>query len=319
MANNLNRRRIYGLSIRQWTVLVVVIGAVVVFGCRSCYNFVRDRIAPTNENANVGQTDNNNRGKKHQPGQTKPASSLSVQEATERYLRLGNPSNAAQADANNFLLVNSEYALSYSRLKGTANWVTWTVTEADLGTADRSNDFRPDDRLPNGFYRVTTNDYTGSGYDRGHLCPSADRTGSPEANSATFLMTNMTPQTGDLNRNVWASLENYSRELVRQGNELYIIAGVYGEKGKIKGKVTIPTNDWKVIVVLPNGIEDAAAANADARVIAVDMPNINGIKADDWRKYRTTMRNIEQKTGLNFLSNLPPNVQSVLKTKMDSQ
>ncbi len=319
MANNLNRRRVYGLTIRQWTVIVVIVGAVVVFGCRSCYNFVRDRIAPTDENANATPQPTNSNRRKRQPGPTKPASSLSVQEATERYLRLGNPSNAAQSDANNFLMVNSEYALSYNRLKGTPNWVAWTVTESDLGAADRSNDFRPDDRLPDGFYRVTTNDYTGSGYDRGHLCPSADRTSSPEANSATFLMTNMTPQTGDLNRNVWANLENYSRELVRQGNEVYIIAGVYGEKGKIKGKITIPTNDWKIIVVLPNGIEDAAATSADARVIAVDMPNINGIKADDWRKYRTTARNIEQKTGLNLFSSLPPNVQIALKTKLDNQ
>jgi endonuclease G len=106
---------------------------------------------------------------------------------------------------------------------------------------------------------------------------------------------------------------------VRQGNEVYVIAGVYGEKGKIKGKVTIPSNNWKAIVVLPNGVDDAANTTADARVIAVDMPNINGVKDDDWRKYRTTVRNIEQKTGLNLLSNLPVNVQNSLKTKMDSQ
>lgn len=319
MANNSNRRRIYGFTMRQWIMLAGVVIAVVVFGCSFCYKFVRDRVAPINENANVAQPENNNRGKKRSPGTTKPASSLSIQEATERYLRLGNPSNATQTDANNFLMVNSQYALSYNRLRGTANWVAWTVTSADFGAADRANDFRQDDRLPNGFYRVATNDYTGSGYDRGHLCPSADRTGSPEANSATFLMTNIAPQTGDLNRNAWGNLENYSRDLVRQGNELYIVAGLYGAKGKIKGKVTIPTNFWKIIVVLPNGVDDVANTTADARVIAVEMPNINGIKNEDWRKYRTTVRNIEQKTNLNLLSNLPPNVQNALESKIDNQ
>jgi endonuclease G len=312
MTNNFNRRKIYGLTVRQWIVAAAIVVSVVIFGCRFCYNFVRERIAPVGEN-------NQNGGQNLPPRTSAPSGQLTVEQAANRYLMFGNPSNAAQTDANNYLLVNQYYALSYNRSKGTPNWVAWTVSLNDLGNVDRANDFRPDDRLPQGFPRVTPADYTGSGFDRGHLCPSADRTSTPEANSATFLMTNMTPQTPDLNRNVWERLESYSRDLVRKGNDLYIIAGVYGDAGKIKRKITIPTNDWKIVLVMPNGIENVSSVNQNTRIIAVDMPNINGIAGDDWRKYRTTVVQIEQKTGLNFFANLPPNVQNALKSKMDNQ
>jgi endonuclease G, mitochondrial len=311
-----NRTKIYGLTLRQWATLAVIIIAVVGFGCSFCYNFVRDRFAPVNQTANQTQPApaNSNRRQKRQPSGT----ALNTEQAAERYLKFGNPGNAAQSDANNLLMVNPYFALSYNRGRGTANWVAWTLMEADMGEVDRSNDFRSDDRLPKGFARIATNDYTGSGFDRGHLAPSADRTATREANSATFLMTNIAPQTGDLNRGVWENLESYSRKLAREGNDLYIIAGMYGGNGRIKNKITIPTNFWKIILVLPEGVENIAAVTPETRIIAVDMPNINGVKNDDWRKYRTTIRNIEQKTGLNLLSNLPVNVQNTLETKMDN-
>lgn len=243
-----------------------------------------------------------------------------VEQAQRIYLALGNPSNAAQnsSDADNYLMVNTAYALSYNNSRGTPNWVAWRVTESDFGSADRQNDFRPNPDLPANFKRVTPSDYTGSGYDRGHLCPSADRSGSAEINSETFLMTNMTPQTPDLNRNVWERFESYSRELVKRDNlDIYIVAGVYGEKGKLKNKVVIPTNCWKIIVGIPPG-SGLSGISEKARLVAVDMPNTAGISADDWRKYRTTVHDIEQKTGLNFFTNLPPNIRQALETKKEN-
>jgi endonuclease G len=75
---------------------------------------------------------------------------------------------------------------------------------------------------------------------------------------------------------------------------------------------------WKIIV-LPESFEDVSSINTNTRVIAVDIPNTSGIRNDDWRKYRTTIRQIEQKTGLNLLSSLPTNIQEVLETKMDNK
>jgi endonuclease G, mitochondrial len=242
-------------------------------------------------------------------------------EALRIYLPFGNPSNAASntANADNFLLVNNAYALSYSNSKGIANWSAWRLRKGDLGKASRQNDFRPDDRLPSEFTRVTPSDYTGSGFDRGHLCPSADRSNSPEANSATFLMSNITPQTPDLNQGPWEKLETYSRTIARREGNLFIIAGGYGNRReRVRSKITIPTNFWKIVVVLPPGA-DASAISQNSRVIAVDMPNVSGIKEKNWRDYRTTVRQIEQKTGYNFFSNLPQNLQNALETKADTR
>src|SRR5207247_1124328 len=113
-----------------------------------------------------------------------------------RSLPLGNPSNAVPnpANPNNYLIPGDYYTVSYNRDKGIPNWVSWTLTENDIGKTTRQNDFRPNTDLPSDWKRITPFDYNGSGYDRGHLCPSADRSNSKESNSSTFLMSNMTPQ-----------------------------------------------------------------------------------------------------------------------------
>lgn len=234
---------------------------------------------------------------------------------------LGDPSNASPdaSNRNNYLLVKPQYVLSYNDERGGPNWVSWRLVASDIGDVERQDNFHPEASLPAGFRRVTPNDYTGSGYDRGHVCNSKDRTATPADNSETFSMANMLPQTPDLNRQVWESLESYSRTLARKGNQLYIVAGGYGSAGTIgrTNKVTVPTNCWKIILVLPDG-KDVARADKNARVIAVDMPNTDGIGSETWEKYTTTVRDIEAKTGYHFFTQLPQNVQDALKSKRDS-
>lgn len=234
---------------------------------------------------------------------------------------LGDPSNAS-ADAsnrNNYLLVKPQYVLSYNDERGGPNWVSWRLVASNIGEVERQDNFHPEQSLPKDFKRITPNDYTGSGYDRGHVCNSKDRTATAADNSETFSMANMLPQTPDLNRQVWESLESYSRSLARKGNQLHIIAGGYGSAGTIgrANTVTVPTNCWKIILVLPEG-RDVSQTDKNARVIAVDMPNTNGIGSDTWEKYTTTVRDIEQKTGYNFFTQLPRDVQDALKAKKDS-
>lgn len=238
-------------------------------------------------------------------------------EAEKTFLALGNPSKATTNinNFNNFLLLNNYYAVSYNRDKGLANWVAWTLKKENFGDADRQNDYRPDERLPSDWKKIFPSYYIRSGYDRGHLVPSADRTNSIEANSSTFLMTNMTPQTPDLNQGSWEKLETYSRSMARRNNDLYIYTGGYGQKTKLQNTVSVPTNFWKIIVVVPRGSQ----INSQTRVIAVDIPNIYGIKETNWRDYRTSVRNIEQKTGYDFLSALPKDMQNVLEMKVDAR
>ena len=243
------------------------------------------------------------------------------QSVSQGNLPFGNPSNAAPNTSNsdNYLMESKFYTLSYNREKGIANWVAWRLSKSDFGSANRQNDFRPDDRLPGSWTRILPSDYSGSGFDRGHLCPSADRSNSVESNSATFLMTNISPQTPDLNQGAWEKLETYSRSMARRDGNLFIIAGNYGNRReRVKSKITIPTNFWKIIVVIPPGA-DASAINKDTRIIAVDMPNVSGIKEKNWRDYKTTVRQIEQKTGYDFFSNLPKDLQNALETKIDDR
>ena len=110
----------------------------------------------------------------------------------------------------------------------------------DLGDLSRSDDFREDESLPKNCYKVDESDYRGSGYDRGHLMPSGDRTKSKSANSSSFLMVNMLPQNPSNNRQVWRELEQYSRKLINQGFTLHSFAGGNGQIKTInKGKISV--------------------------------------------------------------------------------
>jgi endonuclease G len=149
------------------------------------------------------------------------------------------------------------------------------------------------------------------------MVPSADRFGDPGSNQETFLMTIIVPHAADLNQYVWEKLERYARGIVRRGNDVYSIAGVYGSKQRIKGKLTVPTSCWKIIVVFPAG--GSTVISESTRIIAVDIPKENGIKNIYWQRFRTSVRSIEQKTGFNFFSSLPQSLQDRLELATDVQ
>lgn len=244
--------------------------------------------------------------------------------ALQRHLLLGNPSDAVctVAAPTNYLMVKQQYVLSYHRFNGTANWVAWHLDSTWLGDARRRNDFRADSTLPEQWYRVQHFSYRRSGFDRGHLCPSADRTSTPSDNSTTFLMTNMIPQAPNNNQGPWAALENYCRELAGRKKELYIYSGGYGSAGFLdSGRVNIPEATWKLIVVLDAGDNDLRRINTSTRTIAVVMPNDNSLigKYDDWRKFRVTIDRIESMTGFDFLSALPDSLQIPIERMTDTQ
>ena len=125
-----------------------------------------------------------------------------------------------------------EFALSYNRDRGTPNWVSWHLDFFWTGSLQRNDTFRPDPAVPSDWYRVLPTDYTGSGFDRGHMVPNADRDyeNSIPINQATFLMSNIVPQAPDNNQGPWATMENDLRSLLND-NELYVISGPAGVGG----------------------------------------------------------------------------------------
>jgi endonuclease G len=243
-------------------------------------------------------------------------------------LVLGNPSDATDEESNkdNFLMVKPQYVLSYDNTKGGPNWVSWHLQAADIGDEARG-DFYTDNTLPAGFKTIGKADYTNSGFDRGHVCNSKDRTDTRENNDATFFMTNILPQAPDNNQGPWVRLENFERTLAQQGNELYIYAGASGTGGTGKngkkntianGEVNVPKTFWKILLVITKGNNDLSRINKNTRTIAICMPNKQGIRNNDWRKFITTINKVEGATGYNFLTALPSNVQNSLETKRDS-
>jgi endonuclease G len=264
------------------------------------------------------------------PTPTKPPRQVPGAAADNDNLLLGNPSGATSDPSNttNYLLIHPQFATGYNAQRGIPVWTSWHVGRTDLTkAAPRQDDFRPDPALPRQFYQVTPKSYAGSGFDKGHNCPSGDRTASLDDNSATFLMSNMVPQASQNNQQTWAHLEEYTRSQVTSGQEAYVVMGSYGRGGTGKngpastidqGRVTVPAHIWKVVVFLPEGANDLQRiAAGQARVLAIDTPNDNNSNPD-WQQYLTSIDKIEAASGLDILSALPSATQAQLQKLVDS-
>ncbi len=235
------------------------------------------------------------------------------------HLELGVPTDGDSS--NDYLMVKPQYALSYNRVRNVANWVSWNLNKSHFGTAARrKGKFIPDTELPDGYYRVRHEDYTQSGYDRGHMVRSEERTSCDEDNRSTFLLVNVLPQHHDLNAGPWLRLEEYCQRASQTDNkELYIIAGGIFGPGKdqtIGSGVAVPNRFFKIVVVLDRGMgRDQVGDNT--RVIAVVMPNQADIADTDWSPYRASVDSVEASTGYDFLSDVPEHIQRALEAKVD--
>jgi DNA/RNA endonuclease G (NUC1) len=245
------------------------------------------------------------------------------------HLTMGNPSNATASlgNPNNFLMEKPTYSISYNRDKGTPNWVSWHLDPSWYGTLARVDTFRADPAVDPTWYRVQGFDYSGSGFDRGHMTPNADRDNQNRIpiNQETYLMTNMIPQSPDNNQGPWANFEAELRTITDAGNEVYIVSGPHGVGGVgsasgntvttiANGHVTVPASTWKVVLVLSQATgDDISRVTCSSRTIAVLLPNTQGIRNTPWQNFITTVDAIEQLTGYDFYSNLPPAVQACVE------
>jgi endonuclease G len=162
--------------------------------------------------------------------------------------------------------------------------------EAISGPAKRQDDFRPDPEVHEQC-QATLKDYAGNPYDRGHMAAAGNNTQTREIMSESFFLSNMVPQTPNNNRGIWRILEMQIRDQVKStGTPLYVISGGIYDPGhlKIGNGVGVPTRLFKIIVNKQTG-----------NVTAFLMPN-SALPVSDLPKYKTTVQEIEQATGISF-------------------
>jgi endonuclease G len=210
--------------------------------------------------------------------------------------------------ADDLLLDRTEYVVSYNEHTRTPNWVAWRLIQNDLGNTDRALDFSPDAQLPEGVYRVNDEDYLNTGFDRGHMCPSADRTRNAAMNKETFLFTNVVPQRPSVNRGPWKALESHERDLARAGRTLYIVAGpLFAANPPTVGQdVSVPRAFFKVIVSLPDANLDSIDR---ADVVSVLMDNDESAAASEWPSHAVRARAVQDQSGYTLFGSLPPSAR----------
>ena len=205
-----------------------------------------------------------------------------------------------------YTLINEQgrYVVNYDPDTRNARWAAYILTRAEAGVsnAERSNRFTTDTRLSGrGWAAASTGDYTRSGYDRGHLVPSADRDDNQTENRATFVMTNISPQRPGLNRHVGKNLESRVRKWALEHDSLYIVtAGVLAPTAgrplkTIGAGVAVPELFFKAIAV-----RDGDRFQAIGFVI----PNIDDCNRD-YRVYAVSPDSVRHLTGLDIFGALP--------------
>lgn len=203
------------------------------------------------------------------------------------------------------IIKHAFYLLSFNNIHKQANWVYYRLRpDRNSNRSERTNNFRIDPKVPGGSAKPS--DYTGSGYDRGHLCPAGDMTHSPEAMSETFYMSNMSPQVPAFNRGIWKNLETEVRKWKESG-EIYVVTGpVFKElKGHIgKSGVTVPGFFYKVVY-----------SPSHQQMIGFILPNrkcVNGLA-----EYVVPVDSVENFTGIDFFSQLPDSLENRLEAVSD--
>ena len=200
------------------------------------------------------------------------------------------------------------FALGYSEDHEQAEWVAYELTREHLDEnwAERPNSFRPDPEVRT--ESATPRDYSGSGYDKGHLCPAADMAFDATAIDETFFMSNMSPQVPAFNMGIWRELEELTRDWARRFKKLYVVTGPVLQQpglGQIGfSKVTVPAAYYKVLL-----------APDQQRAIAFILPNQVSEKLVT--DFACSIDKVEARTGIDFFPKMLKGLGEELEGSLD--
>ena len=167
------------------------------------------------------------------------------------------------------------------------------------------NEYREDLELPSDI-RSTLDDYTSSGYDRGHMCPGGDCNWDDDGRDETFLLSNMCPQNPNLNRGDWKEIEIACRKWAKQYDNIYIVCGPIFFKSQEHEKIgphqiPVPEAFFKVILCVEF---------SNPKGIGFICRNTDGNRKKDF--YVNSIRQVERVTGYKFFPNLNDSIKSLV-------
>ena len=208
------------------------------------------------------------------------------------------------------ILYRKGFTVSYNKETLQANWVAWRLTAEHVrGKVKRpsGNAWHEDTEVP--YPRATRDDYKGSGYSRGHLCPAADCKWDEEVMYESFLLTNCSPQNLTLNSGDWNEMEIACRRWAEKYGEVYIVTGplFYRQEHQTVGdsKIAVPEAFFKVVLCL----------NGTPKGIGFVCKNTSDNRTKDF--YVNTIAQVERLTGMQFFPQLPPKTAKQVKEHAD--
>lgn len=199
-----------------------------------------------------------------------------------------------------YTISGESYDLEYNGATKTAYWVYEKISknnfEKNCGRKEVA--FEPDPEIPD-VVKSTLQDYQGSGFDRGHLCPAGDRTYSCKALKETFYLSNISPQLPAFNQGYWNKVEDYTRKLVNYNDVIHVFTiplflPEENEEGKFVHYKVIGHNN----VGVPTHFAKLIFTSNDHYVFILPHKNID-LKTN-LESFKTTLEDLEKKSGLIF-------------------
>ncbi|MBR6894036.1 MAG: DNA/RNA non-specific endonuclease [Bacteroidaceae bacterium] len=205
-------------------------------------------------------------------------------------------------------LVHEGYTCSFNTSRLTPTYVAWCLTRERVnGKVKRTNFFDVDPSVESR-YQVRHSDYSGTRFDRGHMCPAADNQHSQKAMVECFYMTNMCPQRHALNSGAWNDLEIQCRSWARNYGKVYICSGpIYDKKpyqtigNRRSCRIAVPDRFFKVVLMV----------GRQTKAIGFIYPN--GAANKEMRSYAVSVDKVEQVTGLNFFYLLDDKIENQIE------
>lgn len=196
------------------------------------------------------------------------------------------------------------YSLSYKESYEQAEWVAYELKKSHLSNTNFKRPyFEIDKAVKTG--AADWRNYKNSGYDRGHLCPAADRRYSQFVHDETFLTSNISPQDHEFNAGIWNSLEQKVRYWASKYNGVFVVTGGILQNGlKTIGdeQVAVPNQFYKIILDNNNG---------DFKIIAFLLPNENSNKP--LHEFVVSVDLIEKLTDIDFFPELEDSIENTIE------